>query len=57
MEGFKISPSTLAEINAPLEDKVYFAVEAHDANRQLGLPGAVFSGSMRWIDAVDRLLS
>jgi hypothetical protein len=52
VESFKIDQSTLTEINTPLEDKVYFAGEAHDTNRQLGLPGAVLSG----FDAVDRLM-
>jgi monoamine oxidase len=53
VEGPQIDPSTLTEINTPLEDKVYFAGEAHDVTQQLGLPGAILSG----LDVVDRLLS
>eukprot|EP01043_Picozoa_sp_COSAG02_P029344 COSAG02_NODE_1823_length_10761_cov_32.341868_6_plen_121_part_00 len=53
VEGFRIDKSTLTEINAPLEDKVYFAGEAHDVYQQMGLPGAVLSG----LEVVDRVLS
>ena len=49
MEGFRLDRSTLAEINKPLKDAVYFVGEANDVNRQLGLPGAILSG----IDVVD----
>ena len=56
VEGFRIDWATLIEINAPLEHegehKVHFAGEAHDVNRQLGLPGAILSG----LNAVDRML-
>ena len=45
--------TTLTEINTPLADTVYFAGEAHDANRQLGLPGAVLSG----FDVVKEMFS
>ena len=51
VEGFKIKPSTLKLLNEPLEEKVYFAGELHDVNRQLGVPGAVLSG----YNAVDRM--
>jgi monoamine oxidase len=53
VEGFGISKKTLAELNAPLGRKVYFAGEANDVYHQLGVPGAVLSG----LHAVDRLLS
>ena len=53
MVGSNIKPSTLTEINTPLADTVYFAGEAHDANRQLGLPGAVLSG----FDVVKEMFS
>ena len=49
VEGFRLDRSTLAEINKPLKDAVYFAGEANDVNRQLGLPGAILSG----FDVVD----
>ena len=49
VEGFRIDRSTLTEINKPLGGTVYFAGEANDVNRQLGLPGAILSG----IDVVD----
>ena len=49
VEGFRIDRSTLTEINKPLEGTVYFAGEANDVNKQLGLPGAILSG----IDVVD----
>ena len=52
VEGFKIGRVTLEQLNMPLENKVYFAGEAHDVNRQMGVPGAVLSG----LNAVDRLL-
>ena len=50
--GAETDESALTEINTPLEDKVYFAGEAHDVNRQLGVPGAIFSG----FDAVDLMV-
>ena len=53
VEGFRIDPATLTEINAPLGNRVYFAGEAHDVNRQLGVPGAVLSG----FDAIEKMLS
>ena len=53
VQGFRIGRSTLAALNEPLGGrKVYFAGEAHDVHRQLGVPGAVLSG----LDAIDRLL-
>lgn len=59
VEGFQIKPSTLRELNRPLlgggddeKNKVYFAGEAHDVNRQLGVPGAILSG----FDAVEQML-
>ena len=53
VEGFLISRSTLNALNASLDKKVYFAGEAHDPYRQLGVPGAILSG----FHAVDRLLT
>lgn len=50
--GSEIEPKVLAEINLPLENKVFFAGEAHDVNRQLGVPAAIFSG----FDAVDLMM-
>ena len=59
VEGFQIKSSTLRELNRPLlgggddeKNKVYFAGEAHDVNRQLGVPGAILSG----FDAVEQML-
>ena len=52
VEGFKIGRATRASLNTPLGDKVYFAGEAHDVHRQMGVPGAVLSG----LHAVDRLV-
>jgi monoamine oxidase len=34
----------LNALNEPLENKVYFAGEINDANRQMGVPGAILSG-------------
>ena len=51
--GFLIRGSTLRRLNASLDGKVYFAGEAHDVHRQLGVPGAILSG----FDAADRLLT
>lgn len=53
VEGFRIGRATLTQLNTPLEHKVYFAGEAHDVNRQMGVPGAVLSG----LNAVDQLLT
>jgi hypothetical protein len=53
VEGFKIGRSTLKDLNESLDQKVYFAGEAHDVRQQLGVPGAILSG----FDTVDRLLT
>ena len=53
VEGFSISRNTLNALNASFDKKVYFAGEAHDPYRQLGVPGAILSG----FHAVDRLLT
>ena len=53
VEGFRIEASTLANLNESLNQKIYFAGEAHDIRRQLGVPGAILSG----FDSVDRLLT
>ena len=53
VEGFRIGRATLTQLNTPLEHKVYFAGEAHDVNRQMGVPGAVLSG----LNAIDQLLT
>ena len=53
VEGFRIRRSTLKDLNTSLDRKVYFAGEAHDPYRQLGVPGAILSG----LHAVDRLLT
>ena len=53
VEGFHIRRSTLRELNESLDRKVYFAGEANDTYRQLGVPGAILSG----FHAVDRLLT
>lgn len=53
VEGFRISQSTLNDLNESLNKKVYFAGEAHDIRRQLGVPGAILSG----FDTIDRLLT
>ena len=53
MEGFRIPPADLAALTRPLDRQVYFAGEAFDVDRQLGVPGAILSG----LDAVDRLLT
>lgn len=53
VEGFRIESSVLRELNRPLDHTVYFAGEAHDVHRQLGVPGAILSG----FHAVDQLLT
>ena len=53
VEGFRIPSDVVAELNRPLDGRVYFAGEACDRFRQLGVPGAILSG----FDAVDRLLT
>jgi monoamine oxidase len=53
VEGFNIGRSTLRDLNESLDQKVYFAGEAHDIRQQLGVPGAILSG----FDTVDRLLT
>jgi hypothetical protein len=40
-------------LNRSLDRQVYFAGEAFDVDRQLGVPGAILSG----LNAVDRLLT
>jgi len=40
-------------LNQPLQDKVYFAGEAYDRHKQLGVPGALLSG----YDGIDLLLT
>ena len=40
-------------VRCGLEIFFYFAGEAHDVNRQMGVPGAVLSG----LNAVDQLLT
>ena len=52
VHGFQIKKSTLKVLNQPLEHKVYFAGEANDPYKQLGVPGAILSG----LHTVDRLL-
>jgi len=53
VEGFRINHSTLDDLNKSLNHKVYFAGEAYDIRRQLGVPGAILSG----FDTIDRLLT
>ena len=53
VEGFRLDPDTVAELNRPLDGTVYFAGEAYDVHHQMGVPGAILSG----LHAVDRLLT
>ena len=53
VEGFRINKSTIKELNRPIENKLYFAGEAHDVYRQMGVPGAILSG----LHTVDLMLS
>jgi len=53
VEGFRLEPDVVAELNRPLDGAVYFAGEAYDVHHQMGVPGAILSG----LHAVDRLLT
>ena len=53
VEGFRLSKRTVKALNEPLDDKVYFAGEAYDTYRQLGVPGAMLSG----LHAADVMLT
>lgn len=53
VEGYRLDPGVVAELNRPLDGAVYFAGEAHDVHHQMGVPGAILSG----LHAVDRLLT
>lgn len=53
VEGFRLPPEDVVVLNRSLDRQVYFAGEAFDVDRQLGVPGAILSG----LNAVDRLLT
>jgi len=44
VEGFRIPKNTVASLVRPIERKIYFAGEATDTYKQMGVPGAVLSG-------------
>ena len=53
VESFRTKPEYLKILNESLSEKVYFAGEAVDTSRMLGVPGAILSG----YSSVDKLLS
>jgi monoamine oxidase len=53
VESFRTKPEYLKILNESLSEKVYFAGEAIDTSRMLGVPGAILSG----YSSVDKLLS
>ena len=53
VESTEIKREAVAALNAPLDNKVYFAGEANDTTRQLALPGAILSG----LSAIDAMLT
>ena len=52
VESFRHGMSTIEALNTPLDNRVFFAGEACDINRQLGVPGAIVSG----YQSIDRLI-
>ncbi|HAA15884.1 MAG TPA: hypothetical protein DCE41_30905, partial [Cytophagales bacterium] len=53
VENFRFEKSVTETLNQPLEKKVYFAGEAYDVYKTMGVPGAILSGFY----AIDRLLT
>lgn len=52
VEGFRLSKNVVEVLNEPLDSKIYFAGEAYDQHRQMGVPGALLSGYV----GIDKLL-